>query len=184
MKPQLFDQLTARTEVAVAILSYSFCSATLVLLNKLILHFLPYPSLVVAFQLAAAILFIYSAKFTRMLEVDAIKWQFVLPYLAYTIAFSLGMYCNMRSLSISNVETVIVFRALTPVIVAFLDSIFLGRELPSVRSWLALLLIVLGAYGYASFDVKFQSQGWNAYMWPTLYLFILSFEMVRYFIDE
>jgi drug/metabolite transporter (DMT)-like permease len=182
MKAQIFSQLTAQTEVTLAIVCYSFCSGTLVLLNKLILHFLPYPSLVISFQLAAAILFIYTAKFTGALEVDPIKWQFVLPYLAYTVAFSLGVYCNMRSLSISNVETVIVFRALTPVLVAFLDYMFLGRELPSNRSWSALFIIVLGAYGYASFDEKFQTQGMSAYMWPSFYLLIISFEMVCSFI--
>jgi drug/metabolite transporter (DMT)-like permease len=83
----------------------------------------------------------------------------------------------MKSLSISNVETVIVFRALSPCIVSFLDAIFLGREYPSTRSWSALALIVLGTFGYASFDVKFQTQGMTAYVWPLLYLIVISFEM-------
>lgn len=83
----------------------------------------------------------------------------------------------MRSLSISNVETVIVFRALSPCIVAFLDALFLGREFPSKRSWIGLGTLVVGAYGYASFDTKFQTQGLHAYLWPTLYLFTISFEM-------
>jgi hypothetical protein len=32
----------------------------------------------------------------------------------------------------------------------------LGREWPTKRSWLGLIILVLGAYGYASFDEKFQ----------------------------
>jgi drug/metabolite transporter (DMT)-like permease len=73
--------------------------------------------------------------------------------------------------------SIIVFRALSPCVVAFLDAIFLGREYPNKRSWLALALIVVGAYCYASFDLKFQTQGMMAYGWPTAYLFIISLEM-------
>lgn len=169
--------MTPRTEVIASVVAYSICSGTLVLLNKLILHDLPYPSLVVSFQLTATLLFILTAKYSNKLPVDDLEWKYVVPYLYYIVAFAMGVYCNMRSLSISNVETVIVFRAMSPCLVAFLDAIFLGREYPSTRSWCGLLLIVLGAYGYASFDEQFQTQGLVAYGWPTAYLLIISFEM-------
>ena len=172
-------KLTPRQEVILSILSYSFCSGTLVLLNKLTLHYLPFPSLVVAVQLVACIFMIYSANYLGFVQVDPIKWEFVKPYLIYTFFFSTGVYCNMRSLNISNVETVIVFRALSPVIVAFLDALFLGREWPSKRSWTGLITIVLGAYGYASYDDKFQTQGYSAYYWPSLYTIVIALEMVR-----
>ena len=169
MKPEV--------QVALSIIAYSLCSGTLVLLNKLILHNLPYPSLVVVVQLLATLLFIYGAKYSGKLQVDNLVWEYVLPYLYYIVAFALGVYCNMKSLTLSNVETIVVFRSLTPVLVAFLDALFLGREYPSLRSWTGLLTIVLGAYGYASFDEQFQTQGYAAYFWPTLYLFVISFEM-------
>jgi len=169
--------LTPRQEVIASVLAYSFCSGTLVLLNKLTLHFLPFPSLVVAFQLFACIVIIYGAKLIGLIKVDPIKWEHVKPYLLYIFFFSTGVYCNMRSLNTSNVETVIVFRALSPIIVAFLDAMFLGREYPSKRSWAGLITLVIGAYGYASFDEKFQTQGLNAYFWPTLYTIIIAFEM-------
>jgi drug/metabolite transporter (DMT)-like permease len=146
-------------------------------LNKLILHFLPYPSLVVSFQLMATIIFIYVGKHCYKLPVDELQWVYIVPYLYYIIAFALGVYCNMKSLSISNVETVIVFRALSPCLVSFLDTFFLGREYPSLRSWIAMGTIVAGTYGYASFDTQFQTQGLSAYTWPFLYLLLISFEM-------
>lgn len=166
-----------QTTIILAVLAYSFCSGSLVLVNKLILHHLPYPSLVITFQLWAALLFIQLGDAFRVLEVDPIKWKCVKPYLAYTVAFSCGVYCNMKSLSLSNVETVIVFRALAPLLVSVLDALFLGREWPSVRSWGALGLIALGAYGYALTDEQFQQQGVMAYWWPTAYLVVISFEM-------
>eukprot|EP00566_Odontella_aurita_P010187 CAMPEP_0113547380 /NCGR_PEP_ID=MMETSP0015_2-20120614/12321_1 /TAXON_ID=2838 /ORGANISM="Odontella" /LENGTH=419 /DNA_ID=CAMNT_0000447923 /DNA_START=92 /DNA_END=1352 /DNA_ORIENTATION=- /assembly_acc=CAM_ASM_000160 len=169
--------LSAKGEVVLSIVAYSFCSGSLVLVNKLILHFIPFPSLVTTCQLWATLFFVYSAACTGWIEVDPIKWKFVVPYLAYTVAFSLGVYCNMKSLSLSNVETVIVFRALAPLLVSVLDANFLGREWPSLRSWGALLVIALGAFGYALTDEKFQTQGLSAYTWPTLYLLVISFEM-------
>lgn len=169
--------LTPQQAIIASILSYSFCSGTLVLLNKLTLHFLPFPSLVVCFQLLACIIIIYGAAFFKILDVDAIKWEYAKPYILYVVFFSTGIYCNMRSLNISNVETVIVFRALSPMVVAFLDALFLGREWPSRRSWAGLTILVAGAYGYAAHDEKFQTQGYNAYAWPTLYTLIIALEM-------
>jgi len=165
-------------EVAFSVTAYSFCSGTLVLINKLILHKLPFPSLVITFQLCAALCFIFGAKYGGYLQVDPLRWEYVVPYLYYIVAFAMGVYSNMRSLSVSNVETVIVFRALSPCVVAMLDAMFLGREYPSKRSWTGIALIVLGAYGYASFDEQFASQGPSAYFWPFCYMCIISFEMV------
>eukprot|EP00978_Attheya_sp_CCMP212_P006131 scaffold13826_cov50-Attheya_sp.AAC.1 len=168
---------TKKSEVILAVLAYSFCSGSLVLVNKLILHYLPYPSLVIAVQLLATLAFILGATTFGIIDVDPLMWDCVVPYLAYTVAFSLGVFCNMKSLTLSNVETIIVFRALAPFLVSILDALFLGRQWPSARSWGGLSLIVLGALGYALTDEQFQSQGMNAYFWPTLYLFVISFEM-------
>lgn len=172
-------KLTPQQEVVLSVLSYSLCSGSLVLINKLTLHYLPFPSLVIAFQLAACIFLVYTAKLFGYIDVDPFNWQYVKPYMLYIIFFSFGVYCNMRSLATSNVETVIVFRALAPVIVAFLDTMFLGREWPSQRSWAGLLTLVLGAYMYANEDEKFQTQGYSAYVWPTLYTIVIALEMVR-----
>lgn len=164
-------------EIALSILAYSACSGSLVLINKLILHQLKYPSLVVCFQLASSVVFVFWAKLTKFLPVDDLVMEHIIPYLYYIAAFSAGVYCNMKSLSLSNVETVVVFRALSPCLVSILDALFLGREYPSPQSWAALFLIVVGAYGYASCDEEFQTQGVSAYMWPTAYLLIICFEM-------
>jgi drug/metabolite transporter (DMT)-like permease len=175
----MLGSLSVQQQVIASIVAYSFCSGTMILLNKLTLHFLPFPSLVVSFQLLACVIIIYMAQCLGKIQVDALQWEYIKPYLLYIFFFSTGVYCNMRALNISNVETVIVFRALTPILVAFLDALFLGREWPSQRSWAGLSLLVVGAYGYASFDEQFQTQGLSAYFWPTLYMIIIALEMVR-----
>lgn len=121
---------------------------------------------------------VYGGNFFGVMAIDEMKWEFLKPYLVYTVAFSTGVYTNMMCLNQSNVETVIVARACSPLIVSFLDPIFLGRELPSRRSIAALSVIVVGAFGYASTDDVFKTQGLSAYFWPTLYLGIITFEMV------
>jgi solute carrier family 35 protein len=45
----------------------------------------------------------------------------------------------------SNVETFIVFRSSTPLVISLLDYLFLGRTWPTARSWLALGGILVGA---------------------------------------
>jgi len=170
--------LSPRGEVIASVVSYSFCSGSLVLVNKLILHYLPFPSLVILIQLLASIFLVYGGNFFGVMPIDEMKWDFLKPYLIYTVAFSTGVYTNMMCLNQSNVETVIVARACSPLIVSFLDPIFLGREMPSRRSIAALSLIVVGAAGYALTDDAFKNQGLSAYFWPALYLVIITFEMV------
>jgi hypothetical protein len=88
-------------EVILSVLSYSLCSASLVLLNKVTLWHMPYPSLVVSIQLVFSILFIYTVKHFKVLQVDELQWEYVVPYLYYIVLFSLGVLCNMKSLNIS-----------------------------------------------------------------------------------
>jgi 1,4-dihydroxy-2-naphthoate octaprenyltransferase len=41
-----------------------------------------------------------------------------------------------------------VFRASTPLVVSLCDYAFLGRQLPDLKTWLALLGLLAGACGY------------------------------------
>ena len=119
-------------DVAISIVAYSICSGTLVLLNKMTLHHLPFPSLVTSFQLSMAVCFIFGAKASGLLPVDPIKMEFIIPYSYYIVGFALGVYCNMKSLSLANVETVIVAKALSPCLVSLLDALMIHGALPPV----------------------------------------------------
>ena len=50
----------------------------------------------------------------------------------------------MKALGATNVETIIVFRACTPITVAVIEWAFMDRELPSQKSSFALAVIVGG----------------------------------------
>jgi hypothetical protein len=74
-------------DVVASVLSYSLCSGTLVLLNKLTLHHLPFPSLVVCVQLLFTLVFIGVGKASGLLQVDPLRMKFVIPYLFYIVLF-------------------------------------------------------------------------------------------------
>lgn len=78
------------------------------------------------------------------------------PFLVVAVAFLGAIFTNMKTLQYANVETFIVFRSSTPLLIALLDYGFLGRELPSLRSWCSLVLLLCGAIGYVMYDANFE----------------------------
>merc|ERR1712176_610673 len=87
---------------------------------------------------------------------------------------------NMKILQYANVETFIVFRSSTPLLVAFMDYAFHGRCLPSARSCAALLFILLGASQYMRVDSHFEvrSYGWAA-TWYVFFVFFGEYEVMK-----
>jgi len=108
---------------------------------------------------------------------DKFVWCKVKPYLLYVAMFVTTIYCNFKALEVSNVETLIVARSCVPCVVSFLDWGFLGRHLPSGRSWGAMGLMFVGAAGYVMCDKQFAADGVSAYFWVILYFVVISFEM-------
>jgi solute carrier family 35 protein len=53
-----------------------------------------------------------------------------------------------------------VFRFSTPLTISIADFFFLGRQLPSPRSWASLVALLLGALGYATTDAAFEVRGY------------------------
>jgi len=149
-------------ENVAAILSYALCSCSMLLVNKLVMHNLHYPSTVAIIQFLCAIQFVYILKLSGR-PIDNLEWKKLKPYALYCISFASGCYSNMRVLSSSNVETVIVFRAATPLAVAFCDYFFLERDLPNLRSLLSLISILGGAFVYVLTDSQFVLNGFGVY---------------------
>ena len=94
---------------------------------------LPLPSVVSFIQMVFSVLVIYFLTGCGV-KIDRIEWVKLRPYIVYIIAFVLAIYTNMQALNYSNIETVIVFRACTPISVTIIEYLFMGRALPSARS--------------------------------------------------
>ena len=172
------DDTKLTGEAMVAMLLFSASSASLLLINKLCMHHLPsLPSFISSIQFFCATATCLFLSATGLADVDGWEWSKVQPYLYYVGMFVATIYCNMKALEHSNVETIIVFRACCPLFVCVLDWAFLGRQLPSMRSMASLIVLLLGACGYVLSDRAFKLNGWAAYSWATAYLLIISVEM-------
>ena len=104
-----------------ACLLYSLASASMLILNKLAMQRFPLPSLLSLLQFSATTITVIAIDLSGAAQVDAFEWAKVKPYLYYVVMFVATIYCNMKSLEHSNVETIIVFRACCPLCVCLLD---------------------------------------------------------------
>ena len=162
--------------VLIAILGYSLCSSTLLLLNKMSVEYLNIPSVVSLIQLVVAAMIVFALPLFGVV-VDKFEWEKVKVYAIYILAFVAAIYTNMKALSASNVETVIVFRSCSPLAVTVIEYMFLDREWPELRSQISLCCVALGAVLYCLTDSQFALNGLAAYYWVTLYFFLITFEM-------
>lgn len=173
---QKLEETSTKSGVTIAILSYSLCSSTLLLANKLALEHLPLPSVVSFIQILSSAVFILVIKFFGV-QVDELEWDKVKAYALYIVAFVTCIYANMQALRHSNVETVIVFRACSPMAVSLIEYLFMGRTWPTLRSSISLATVACGALIYCMSDSQFAMNGWSAYTWVVIYFVLITFEM-------
>eukprot|EP00928_Gymnodinium_smaydae_P038020 TRINITY_DN26315_c0_g1_i1.p1 TRINITY_DN26315_c0_g1~~TRINITY_DN26315_c0_g1_i1.p1 ORF type:complete len:329 (+),score=45.27 TRINITY_DN26315_c0_g1_i1:87-989(+) len=160
-----------------SIIYYAICSSVMLVINKVAISFVPLPGLVFCVQFSTTFLFILVGKHLGWLRVDSLTAAKALQFSPYVASFVLSIYFNGKVLQYCNVETLITFRACSPLCVSLLDWMFLGRELPSTRSFFALLGVLSGAIGYVLSDSEFQLHGVSAYGWVSVYLVVIIFEM-------
>ena len=141
-----------------AMLLFSIASSSLLLINKLCVTHMPVPAFISMVQFACASVTSMVLMATGSVATDRWEWYKIKPYLVYAVMFVCTIYANMRALQHSNVETIIVFRSACPLIVCILDWAFLGRQLPSLRSICALLVVLGGALGYSLVGARARDQ--------------------------
>ena len=141
------------------IAGYMLCSSCLLIFNKLAVISLPAPCFVLGVQLScSAVVSWLVSKTTVPLCLSVEKTKQFLPV---PILFLAALYFNIKTLQHSNVETFIVFRACTPVILAPLDACILGREFPSKWSIISIIIMLCGATGYTLSDAEFNVRGYG-----------------------
>jgi hypothetical protein len=84
-------------------------------------------------------------------------------------------YFNGKMLELANVESFLVFRFSTPLCVALIDFLLMGKDLPHFRSLIAFILIICGAISYALADEGFLLE---SYLWACAYLIAICAEMM------
>mmetsp|Transcript_9933 Transcript_9933/g.15987 ORF Transcript_9933/g.15987 Transcript_9933/m.15987 type:complete len:321 (-) Transcript_9933:257-1219(-) len=163
------------TNVAVACLGYMICSSLMLIANKLAVNFFPAPGIVLILQLGVTALVVKLSGIAGLIEVDDLEWSKVKPYMLVAVAFLSTIYTNIKTLQYANVETFIVFRSSTPILVSVADWMFLGRELPSMQSSVCLGGLLLGAIGYVLSDTKPEV---NGYAWVVVWYAVFCFDQI------
>ena len=138
--------------------------------------YLPLPAVVSFIQILSSVVALLTMKQCGM-QIDDLVWSKIKPYMLYIFAFVTAIYSNMQALAHSNVETVIVFRACTPIAVSFIEYMWMGRDLPSTRSAISLCVVAVGAIFYCMSDSEFAMKGLEAYYWVLTYFALITFEM-------
>ena len=146
-----------------AVLGYMLCSSLMLLANKLAIHYMQTPLFVLFSQLAGTAAVVIVARALGLITKPIFtSWKTALAFAPAPIAFLGTIYSNIKVLQYANVETFIVFRSSTPLLISIADYAMMGREFPSRRSMLCLIIILLGAIGYVKSDSNFQMRG---YFW-------------------
>lgn len=109
------------------------------------------------------------------LQHDAFRLDTAKRFLPAAIVFYLAIFTNTNLLRHANVDTFIVFRSLTPLLVAIADTAFRKQPCPSKFTFLSLVAILGGAVGYVATDSGFTL---TAYSWAFAYLITITTEMV------
>lgn len=176
MRVAAFPKALARAK-ALNIAAYSVCSSTMLVVNKMAVHRLPVPALVGGSQLLFAALAVAVLHATGVLKLPPPRRRLLQPFAIYTTSFAAGIYANIKALELTSVGVVIAARACLPLLVAVLERLFMGRQLPSARSSCALLGVVLSAGYYVLKDSKLVVKYAVGWAWLGLWWFLLAFQM-------
>ncbi|KAJ1481552.1 hypothetical protein T484DRAFT_1954091 [Baffinella frigidus] len=161
----------AKDSEGVAVVMYMLCSSTMLVANKIAVSMFPAQNLLLILQLGSSAAVVGGLGRAGWLDVDALEAGKLRRYWAVVAVFLLNIYTNMMALKSSNVETVIVFRSVTTVVVALGDSATLRGPsgLPSLPVMASLLSIVAFAWAFVAAE-RAEGMQVTSLFWPLLYV--------------
>nr|XP_043626380.1 GDP-fucose transporter 1 [Erigeron canadensis] len=157
------------------VIGYALCSSLLAVINKFAITKFNYPGLLTALQYFVSAFGVWVLGKLGFLTHDPFVWDTAKKFLPAAFVFYLAIFTNTNLLRHANVDTFIVFRSLTPLLVALADTLFRKQPVPSKLTFLSLLVILGGAVGYVATDSGFTL---TAYSWAFAYLVTITTEMV------
>ncbi|KAJ1268218.1 hypothetical protein BS78_07G119700 [Paspalum vaginatum] len=157
------------------VVGYALCSSLLAIINKYAITKFSYPGLLTALQYLTSVVGVCVLGKLGFLCHDAFNLQTAKKFAPAAVVFYLAIFTNTHLLKHANVDTFIVFRSLTPLLVAIADTAFRKQPCPSKLTFLSLVIILGGAVGYVMTDSAFTL---TAYSWALAYLVTITTEMV------
>ncbi len=84
-------------KTAAAVAGFALCNSVMLVCNKVAIHLLPVPSLVLAAQLAVSALFVVVGVRAGALEADAFERAKVTAFFPVVLAFLAAIFCNAKA---------------------------------------------------------------------------------------
>ncbi|XP_057968792.1 GDP-fucose transporter 1 [Malania oleifera] len=157
------------------VVGYALCSSLLAVINKYAITKFNFPGLLTALQYLTSAVGVWVLGKLGFLQHDPFVWETAKKFMPAATVFYLAIFTNTNLLRHANVDTFIVFRSLTPLLVAIADTAFRKQPWPSKLTFVSLLIILSGAVGYVATDSAFTL---TAYSWAVAYLVTITTEMV------
>jgi len=157
------------------VIAYGSCSASMLLVNKWALLHFPLPAMLTFLQCAATALIVQLVRATGALSIESVEWRTVRDFITVPVLFALALYSSSQLLHFGDAGLQILIRTTTPAAVCILDFLFMGYELPSRRSAMALVGLVVGAACYFRVETAITPA---AIFWGAFYFVSISVEMV------
>lgn len=168
------DQSSARLIILACL--YFASSCFMLLANKLTINFFPAPATVGLIQYIVTCVAVLLLSYFNIIEnVQRIEMETVKKYWVVPALFATAIFANGKLLEYSNVETFIVCRNTTPLIVSLNEFLFMGKSLPTLKNMICFIAIIIGAIIYMVTDEGFSLR---SYAWALIYLFVICIEMI------
>uniref|UniRef100_A0A7S3K5F7 Sugar phosphate transporter domain-containing protein n=1 Tax=Aureoumbra lagunensis TaxID=44058 RepID=A0A7S3K5F7_9STRA len=158
-------------------MGYSATSATLAVANKWALVKFPYSGTLTVLQFFFAAMCVRIFKACGVLEADALSIRKIRAFAPAVLMFYISIAANLRLLSNATVDTFIVARSIAPIFTQIGENIFFKTAPPSNRAMAALLMIAIGASGYALNNAAALAQVEVA-VWALVYVLCVSTDML------
>ncbi|MQL92943.1 hypothetical protein Taro_025578 [Colocasia esculenta] len=175
MAPFKSDSSKQYFTTSTLVVGYALCSSLLAVINKYAITRFDYPGLLTALQYLSSALGVWLLGKLGFLRRDAFILEIAKKFFPAAAVFYLAIFTNTNLLRHANVDTFVVFRSLTPLLVALADTAFRKQPCPSKLTFLSLVIILAGAVGYVITDSGFTL---TAYSWAAAYLAAITVEMV------
>ena len=96
VRPPLARESLWHPQTAAATVAFAACNSVMLVINKVTIHLLPVPSLVLACQLAASGLFVVAASRAGLVECEPFERDKVKTFLPVVLAFLAALFCNAK----------------------------------------------------------------------------------------
>lgn len=168
------------------VVCYGISSSALLVLNKISITAVPNASFLLFIQILSTTVFIIFPTLSGHVKVNLRPSREILrAYVFVAVVFLSTIYSNFQVLHAIGVNSFIVLRCATPLMISFLDWVFLNRQLPTGKSLGSLVGIFLVGSMYANLKYRelsgeHQSSpvGFRGIAWSLVWLACFMLDMI------